>query len=478
MSDTTWYSRQRGLRLCEAVLARLDEIDKDDFPNDTPKKFIKLLEGFAKSILEKIKLAANGDVIRSLSDHAIYLGKMLAYVEHAVTTKNPRGITYIVDFINDGLKAERMLLVSPDSGYNYSIDPLDDMLSELLDASIDTRVEVIDPSACDQQIESGIKAIFFPNLERENILNHVMFGHELGHQVADDFLDLELEEDNKKQAKQHKKANKQRANQYAEPYNKELALLMLKVNSKPSKKMGENSNRVNEIVEIRKRGLEELLSDAVCAMIFGTSALFALHDIMLLDDDFDRLPRREYGFYPPNRYRLRNIYNILETRGVNSSLRDAVKANPKSEPLKQMVRHLDLIKKETEISQDKKLIQSDFIVQEAYKWLENSLDRSIEFVSEKVKLLRLNNDFIGEQLPELVYRIDNKLPPSELGRYPDTKIADWRMALLAGWAFKVSPDKECTELDINNLVMEAIEYIMISNKYQQYLEGEDVSSGP
>ena len=60
------------------------------------------------------------------------------------------------------------------------------------------------------------------------------------------------------------------------------------------------------VLEARKRALQELIADAVGFQLFGISAVFATEDLVA-GDAWDAPPEEESRFYPPWRYRIRQL---------------------------------------------------------------------------------------------------------------------------------------------------------------------------
>lgn len=132
------------------------------------------------------------------------------------------------------------------------------------------------------------------------MLAHAIFGHELGHPIASDYLASEV------------KDYKELKNQVSGLVDKELE----KSTVDDDDKLKFKAELFKQILKIRKRALEELISDAVGIFIFGPSAFFAFFELFL-SSNLDAEPISD-EFYPPPRMRMRLMLELMEKDVFNN----------------------------------------------------------------------------------------------------------------------------------------------------------------
>jgi hypothetical protein len=455
------YLRVRAHALRAGLLARLDEY-AFDFPGGAPRRVIDLI----KALLEAI----GGEIDGSSDDRAIALicgvirgmGTLLQHFDNAHTAQTPRGLPQMLGALMARLEPDATLVAWPQSSYNYTIRdllaPLKQMTQSLLSKEAHQKVF--------GNVAGPLNFVSFPRIERDNVLLHAIFGHELGHPLATAFLETE-------RASPAYSAALRRVT--------DALMAQYKLSTAPKGALGGSPAQMKAFVDglrrvlvLRKRGLQELISDCVGALLFGPSALFASYDTLSLGE-LDETP--ETGTYPPRRFRLRVLKNLLDAEGYSSTLETALQTAepPISAALARYLRHIhELTAQQT----DKSNLGADPVIKLAYDWIEETLPGGIDFVRSKLAPVRYEPKRMSAEVPELIERLRIRVPPSETGVPPDTEVIDWRSALIAGWACRLhmledpaaGTDKGIEQAEtVNRLVLRAVEFTILGDEYREFL---------
>jgi hypothetical protein len=232
-------------------------------------------------------------------------------------------------------------------------------------------------------------------MERKNILLHSLIGHELGHLFAADYI------------------NKGKKDAFSEAVMPEIERIVEKevedstTNKKSddlflrAKKENLKLYYLNKALTAWERGLEELLSDIVGAILFGPAALFASYEVAK-QFGFDYMPSSDTMYYPPWRMRLREILRFFNDYGakvlpINDSIFYGNKI--KASKVNQHYEQISLLCSSTE---DQDLIQADPIVKLAYSYLIDDLKKGTDYVLDKFML--------KEELAKLSKLYENMCP--------------------------------------------------------------------
>lgn len=465
------YLKIRVHTLRQGLASRLKEY-VSDFPTGTPKSVIDLLQQVLGKIENQINIAPDERTLSLICQTIQSYGRFLEYFDNAHTEQTPRALAQLLESLCKTLQPGAKLVVWPQAAYNYTIRdilpaikrPLENLLSE------DEQKNLF------QNFTVSINLVSFPRIERDDILLHAIFGHELGHPIADNFLLGEKEN-------------------FKEKYETCLAATQVKINTEVQKTpqgqipifaLVEGQKLTNIVHHIRKRGLEELLSDVVSAYLFGPSSLFAMYDVLAMDN-LDQSPNNQNA-YPPTRYRLRLVKKILENEGYLNALQQIPDNNEFGFENQAIVDMLAMIDQIVAIQSDKTKIKSDFCSEIAYEWLENTIEDAIPYVKKMVKDTLYDKEKIAVEIPSLIERIAMGIPPNEINVYPDIKNVDWRSAILAAWLYKINGKKigktkpleliNSSDIDrLQSITMRAVEHILLYTKYKDFVSsGEEMST--
>ena len=316
------YFQKRISILVEGLAARFDELECRDFPNKSPEGVIELFKQILKAIADKINTADEKTLPLLFGLLAHYQG-LLTYLDNSHTEQTPRGLISIIEELLDRVNPDAQFIASPQAEYNYSIFDLQPhIIRPLGNFLTTTEIDALPPIS-----KSPIQIIMFPRSERDSVLIHAVFGHEVGHLYAHKYL----EDEESKHDFGLTLQNKLEEVLKAQPIDTTLPVLrQLKIKAEIQ----------TQLRVYRRRAMEEILSDYVGVIMFGPSALFAAYEVFALND-LDLLPSaREY--YPPSRYRIRFLYDVLNEEGFIDAIKK-LNDNPKDKKKNYLTKTKELI---------------------------------------------------------------------------------------------------------------------------------------
>jgi len=458
------YLKRRNQTLILGLRKRFDEIYSSDFPTSTPSLIIDLIRDILVELSNQVESSSDEDYLILVSRLVQSFGGFLEFVDNAHTDQTPRALVQILEDILGTIDPNSNLLAWPQAKYNYSILDILPVLKRMTE-------NAFNKSTHDQifhKYPDALKLISFPRTERDNILLHSVFGHEIGHPIADDFLAIYELDPGFQRGLKTASLNVEKDLQAKISKLSGLSLVQFR------------KDIVDGLIKIFKRGMQELISDSVSAMIFGPSAMFALYDIFIADD-LDAIPMAP-EFYPPSRMRLRIVNEILTGSGYIAALKKLDKNqlpqgvyDSNTELLKQLEAIIN-------VTDDKGELNKSPFIREAYNWIEAVLPEAIEFAKKEIEKVACSVSLVKEEVPELLTRLNLGLPPNEIGVFPETQVANWRSAILAGWLYRNAAQKivnghlvdmSIKDIEtIHTLVLRAVEYIILSNDYAEHLKNK------
>lgn len=311
---------------CQAGERRCERLVSADFASDAPKNLARtLLEVFrylarvTTTIVRRIDWAANDDVIdktirnlRVLDAQLKEFGAHIRYVESARTDRLPWQVIPSFEKLVEALRPHAQVMLRPMWHYNYAtiVSDLRELyLNELQEwefytPDVDVESTIVSP------LNDAFHIISFPALERDNILLHSVIGHELGHLVA-----AQLVERSKSTFLSDVQTQIETATDEAlirEGITEQTAPLWYQ--QYRTTRLTDSSRTCLTYWE---RAMEEVLADAVGAVLFGPAALFSTFDVAV-QSGFDLAPSPRNNHYPPWRTRLREVLRVVEGVAPNT----------------------------------------------------------------------------------------------------------------------------------------------------------------
>lgn len=447
---TAEHQRLRSAALCLALKQRFTELRARDYPDGGASDALNLLETLLTIVHKRITGLTDEQTLVMTSEVVIYLGETLEYFDNAGTDQTPRGLVCLLKGLYTRLKRDSNLLAWPQASYNFTIRSFVEFLKELFqnfgsDAETD---------AAFLKYEGPQDFVSFPRVERDSVLMYAIFGHELGHEIAEEFL---KEEAGKSEHKAQEKWIRDE--------------IIKALGGTPN--IGELQNAILRVFELRKRALEELISDSVGVYLFGPSALFAGHEIYMWSG-LDVIPSDKNGGYPPGRMRIRVSLEVSQEELQLTFLED----NAEDKLIgAAFIAGLSLVDHLVEIAgkdDDKQILGSDSLVKVAYDWVLDTLPAAKAFAREKVGPALYLPGTQNEEVPKLVERLKNGLPPNEIGNSLNPTLVDERSCVLAAWLASLEASQSASTgnlktqelFRLNEKTLRALEYVILQRNYK------------
>jgi hypothetical protein len=467
--DEIRYLRSKAHSLCHGLKLRLSEFD-DDFPAGSPGELIRITTEFLARIRDEVEATVDKNILTAFFRLIDTLASTLDLLDNAHTAQTPRGLVQFLEEIANSLYPGSSLLVSPSSTYNYSIINIIPAFSKLAEDSLPASAA----TSLTSTFPKALYVVRFPRTERDNVLNHTVFGHEFGHPIADDFI----------AAHEQQASFASRLGSATQKIQAEPTLLGLLNKAADAVERSQLLNQfVDTVVTIHRRGLQELVSDAVGVKLFSVSALLSSMDVFG-QASLDSAPRRPL-YYPPPRYRLRLMHQALESEQQLSNLeRLQIPAHlvGVQESTRGVLAQLARIVSE---DHDKTEISKNAIAKIAYEWLEETLPEAFQFASDRLKDMRYTPIFDDGNFVALIERLALHVPPNEVGTWPKVETIDWRSGLLASWLVAISksvdvdgtPATRLKELQtVHKLALKGVEYGVIQKQCDAHLTKQAAQS--
>ncbi len=396
---------------------------------------------------------------------AIEWQKLLVHFDNAHTEQTPRGLVWILEKLlvaHDITGSKCRLIAAPAAEYNYRItnlaplilDPVKDLfiLAEETGSEKDFFKFFSDP----------LFVITFPRMERDNILAHAVFGHEVGHLVAARCI-----------------ADPTMLALIKDPMNGIRDDLRAKSTAQsPAVKTVEAAKEFHHIRSCWLRGMEELISDYVGLLLFGPSALFAFYWVTS-HRDLDKLPS-EPGFYPAARHRLRFALKTLEEEGFVDALRSSPPASGgKLDCYPSVAAFIDFLQTLAKNDADEVAMRErkHLGMQKAYDLMGITIEHAKKLAKQNVQALTYSRDSLQSEVPELVERISFDIPPDEIGVGATKKSPTWASAILAGWCWAIHGQKAVGGVSepltakqrelLNTITLRGVESILMKQLYDE-----------
>lgn len=456
--DAIKHWQRHAHQLREGLLNRVEELSVSDYPEVTAHQVIRFLLAFYRELEHRINKSGTEAELRFICQLIESHGVFLEWLDNAHTGQTPRALAQLLKVLMDRLEPQSGVVAVPRANYNYSIINLGFALKTYVQQWVpQSRHHIFE-----EFTQAPMKLICFPRIERDNIVTHAVFGHELGHPIATEFLDAERT-DPAHQAEQTEIQKKVAA----------FVQSMMPGQNDPTKELRLKTQIMNKVLQVRLRAIEELVSDYVGFLIFGASAVFAMHDL-LWTGDWDAPPAAE-EWYPPSRMRLRLMLDHME---ASNAIATFAKGEDKraQEYGASVLSFVEQAKQIVAVPSDQDKIKADPVLSIAYEWMEKGLPKAFEFAKNRVKDVLFDMNSVVRQLPELLHRLELGVPPNETGDSLNPQSVDFRASILAAWIYKIHGQDStgnvlsAEALDKLNLqTLLAVEYVILRDKYGDHL---------
>lgn len=356
---------------------------------------------------------------------------ILRYIQRSQTKDIPWSlIPNIEKIINDLLGNNFIILVRPKWHWDYSVIVHD------RSSYLKNIVLFFTKNKNLLKIKEKTHVISFPFLEKTNFLLHTIFGHEIGHFFQQIYFTKYLTK-----------------NWREKKINKLLELLKKEQET-------ERPYKVEEIMNIYQGMVREILPDIIGYFLLGPSMLFVLYYFSYWNDDICK-PNTENNYYPPLKYRIRILQELLD---------NDMKGSTKKEKL--FLKFNTEIKSYLKDQSDLSLLNSHNLFKYAFDMFENEENKSniINFCKKILKNRIYNFDAV--KIEKLIKdRIKKTIPPNEYKKKP-VELGD---IFLSGWIYyyDLLKEKETLKKDeyvnkhvnLDRLLLKASNSIYIHSYY-------------
>jgi len=461
---------------CRSVEQRARLLGQQEFASPNPSLLATLIARMAKALSVEL-IALRGDYtddpanaliqIRFLDHFAKELGAHLRYIDGAKTTSLPWSITKPLESLLARFVAQRTVMLRPQWKYNYTISTGD--LGEYYREHL---VPILSATALDQLFTGfprGFHIVSFPSIERKSALLHCDLAHELGHLIAEDYIRQESTEFVgllSERVREHLT----RLNESRTP---KLEPLFLQV---------EVSEHIDRALQVRRRALEELVSDMFACKLLGPAALFALHAVAM-SFPLDLLPVSRSAYYPPWRMRLRLAIRVIAKAGLLPSQNSTGHTFSSMDQLQDRTAAvLDELNTAVAATSDVAKISSDWLVSLAYESVERALPMAEAFVDGEHGAKFMFAERLYAESYGLVDRLIEQIPPNETGSGEETQPASLEAILNAAWFYRIAfmpapfeageiAEEFLEELEtLNRLTLKAAEFAHLRTEYEAWTE--------
>ncbi|CUV65339.1 hypothetical protein BN3087_280010 [Sulfurovum sp. enrichment culture clone C5] len=398
-------------------------------------------------------VANNFKILRQIKGFVEQLAFYLDYLEHSRVDNVPNGLATPFARIAKHIILDVEIILYQQWDYNYSIR-ITDIQHGLAKVIVEPFKTYVQESLYEKAIKNMSQPIYpvaFPYLEKNNIFQYSLLGHEIGHLYADRLLkDVDI----------HTSLN-----------------LLLKKHLNDEKIKDNIPEFIDYCAYIWKRLFEELMSDAVGTVLFGPAMVFSISEFAL-HYDLDLLPSRENNFYPPWRSRLRLSIEVLkrnisdlESMSNGSSLFGNAQIQDRIESI------IDIIKKQSDL----KAMKSDEILSALFKNVYDHVVSKQEEIYKHFSKNNFNKDDFFKKIELLSDRLTRGIPPNTTNDLDSTKNATLCEILNAAWKERISWESGIFDGDgsfkneslkkrtkLNDLTNKAIEFSELQASYLEF----------
>jgi hypothetical protein len=461
MNGTDNISRG-AIGLARNIAAHLNQLQVAEFPTETPGALAQVLIGIVSGLRKVVESSADQRLKQYAYESLRVLGTQLQYLENASSHRVPASLISPIESLIGSMVPNARILLCVQWDYNYTVRDIVP-LYRLQFGRILGKAEL-------DTILTGIEHFYVvavPHVEDANVLLHAILGHESGHRIAKEFLKKE-----------------DQAALVASVWERvgDLTWADPHIGSLPSAiKLRLRQHVFNQILEARRRALEELISDIVGYRLFGLSAVFASEQIAMADV-LDALPDEQSELYPPWRYRLRVLMALVSEDNVLTILAGLPDTTPVGIVKTAGRVRLEQLRAVVESDADFRALEGSDLLKRAYLDILCTLQVAKGFVDTEIVQARLQASAIGVDTPVMIERLAMGIPPDEVERNDSTP--DFRSALVAGWLYYLAqitvpynahkPWNNEDDEALNRLVLKAIESIELRRHYNVWATGQGV----
>lgn len=292
--------------------------------------------------------------------------------------------------------------------------------------------------------------VSLPRLHRTNILMHAWVGHELFHPLCKEFTEKFKSEAGKNIASETKKAYSDQLDPNTLWGQKELA------------------RRSKLLMFAWERALQELLCDMALATVFGPAGLLAMRAFALFSDAKAKVGP-ESQFYPPWQYRFEVVWEqAIDKAGLKKLWKIILGDQRIGEIGSSFKTEVERFGASLKSKEGLKHVSADKFYYIAYKEVNRLVPEAQKYVVSKLpeSISRWSDDQLLEQLPGLVSRLQNGIPPNEIPNITYDKKrkkgvyrpepAELSSILIAGWMYQIHRERVYDKRKVKLLSFETL----------------------
>lgn len=453
------------------VTKDINKISTHEFGSESSKEVLEAINdisnaiGYATQTLfkqtdwdDKLLQESRLRQLRRLKELIQIFSSHIQFIENSKMSKIPWSLVDPLQKIASSIIPNSKIVLCQQWDYNYSIYTrnLFDQYHELISILEEFVPEEIFNGLI-IKLQTPLYLVNFPYLEKNNILLFSLLGHEIGHLVADKYIQ----------------------NLGPDVLGLKFRNVLKELYEKNYKGLGITTlpNYLASCSNAWKRLFEELLSDVVGSLAFGPAMLFSMFEFSI-QYDLDMLPNNSNQFYPPWRARLRIILNTI-SKFVPSF------DNLESNIFTDMNVRNRLLQIKTIIDDEKDISilnnENNILINTIY---ENVIERIESYMHELLVQFGKNNfdeTSFFDNINILNSRLKDGIPPNILDELNLNTTSTIEEIINAAWKYRLSWEPKIFEDDgtfnkeyidtrknLNKLTIKAIEYTNLVNNYKEY----------
>lgn len=401
--------------------------------------------------------------LRSIDKLIRIIGADIRFIDAAKVDKIPWSVVKPIENLAEKVMNDSVLIMLRAKWkYNYSVITSDikkyyyEQISSIPPLLRPFGINMQDYGDIFNEFDKPFHIISFPSIERKNILLHCLVGHEIGHLITQKYYI-----DDERKGNFNNKVTPQIKN-YLNNNNIKNNIIV--------------NNEVKKASFIWKRGLDELLSDIIGALIFGPAILFSTYD-SAIQFKMDKKPIAEHNYYPPWRLRLKVIVDLFSMKDfkyfpiTRSSGLDDKTCN-------EINKRANYICSEANKKNYLIEINKDPLLSIIYKEIDDDVNKGRNVLIKKLDTIIMRPNILYKNIAHLVKRIKKGITPNSYeNNIQDCQIASSVEIINAAWFDKVSwgdklynnstfnEDVYAKRDVLNRLVLKAIEYSYLQKEY-------------
>ncbi len=449
------------------IIKDIKKISTHEFSSDSSKDVLLVINNIAESIIISTKSLNKGidwedrklissriRQLKRLKELIQMFSSHLQYIENSKMDKIPWGLIEPFQNIASSITPNARIILCQQWNYNYSI-----ITTNLFDyylSQIELLEEFISEESFNQlqeNLNNPLYLISFPYLEKNNILLYSLLGHEVGHLVADKFI------------------NKFRPNTL-----NDIKHTLMDQYNKQFKDITSIATYIKRCQEIWERLFVELLSDVVGGLLFGPAMLFSMFEFSM-QFDMDTLPEKKTQFYPPWRTRLRLILSTI-SRFIPSLNNIKSDIFTEHDLKKRLLQIKEIVDDNEDINQ---INSNDILVKLIYADVLEKIESNIPYLLKLFNKDNFNEENFFNNINVLNTRLQNGIPPNIIDELNLDTVSSIEEIINAAWKYRLSWEAKIFDdngnfnekyieirKNLNKLTIKAIEYTNLMNNYKNY----------